>query len=92
MNKQITKIEEAIDDIIDKDDDLNKKIEIIESVPGIGRTTAAMLVAEMPELGKIESKKIAALVGVAPYTQQSGQYKGKSFISGGRIVVRSAGP
>ena len=90
MNKQITEIEIAIEDIIDKDDDLNKKVEIIESVPGIGKATAAMLVAEMPELGKIENKKAAALVGVAPYTQQSGQYKGKSFISGGRAVVRSA--
>lgn len=90
MNKQIIKIEKNIENIIDKDDDLNKKVAIIESVPGIGKATATMLVAEMPELGKIENKKAAALVGVAPYTQQSGQYKGKSFISGGRAVVRSA--
>ena len=90
MNKQITEIEIAIEDIIDKDDDLNKKVAIIESVPGIGKATAAMLVAEMPELGNIENKKASALIGVAPYTQQSGQYKGKSFISGGRAIVRSA--
>jgi transposase len=90
MSKQITEIEMAIKNIIDKDDDLNKKSKIIESVPGIGKATAAMLLAEMPELGKMENKKSAALVGVAPYTQQSGQYKGKSFISGGRASVRSA--
>lgn len=90
MNKQIAKIEIIIEDFINKDDNFNKKVEIIESVPGIGKATSAMLIAELPELGKIENKKIAALVGVAPYTQQSGQYKGRAFISGGRTMVRSA--
>lgn len=90
MSKQITELEDKIQDLINKNDDLHKKVKIIESVPGVGKATAAMLVAEMPELGTIENKKAAALIGVAPYTQQSGQYRGKSFISGGRSVVRSA--
>jgi len=90
MDKQIKQIEEKIKELIDKDDDLSKKAKIIESVPGIGKATTSMLLAEMPELGTMENKKAAALVGVAPYTQQSGQYRGKSFISGGRAFVRSA--
>ena len=90
MNKQIKQLEVRIQQLIDEDDDLQKKAKIIESIPGIGKATAAMLIAELPELGKTENKKIAALVGVAPYTQQSGQYRGKSFISGGRKNIRSS--
>jgi len=90
MTKQVKKLERKIQKLIDDDDDLSKKAEIIESVPGVGKTTAATIIAEMPELGKIENKKAAALVGVVPYTRQSGQYKGKAFISGGRGVIRSA--
>ena len=90
MNKQLIKLESKIQSVINEDKNLNKKAKIIESVPGIGKITAAMLIAEMPELGRIENKKAAALVGVVPYTQQSGQYRGKSFISGGRSMVRSS--
>lgn len=90
MTKQIKTLEKKIQELIDNDDDLNKKAKIIESVPGVGKTTAAIIIAEMPELGKIENKKVAALVGVAPYTKQSGQYRGKAVIAGGRGVVRAA--
>lgn len=89
MQKQLKEIEDKIQNLIDKDDDLTKKAKIIESMPGIGKATAAILIAEIPELGSIENKSAAALVGVAPYTQQSGQYRGKAFISGGRTAVRS---
>lgn len=89
MQQQLKEIEVKIQKLIDEDDDLKKKAEIIESMPGIGKATAALLIAEMPELGNMENKKVAALVGIAPYTQQSGQYKGKAFISGGRAAVRS---
>lgn len=90
MDKQLKDVEDKIQQLINKDNDLNEKTKIIESVPGVGKATVAMLIAELPELGKIESKQAAALIGVAPYTQQSGQYKGKSFVSGGRRDVRSA--
>jgi transposase len=48
------------------------------------------LLAELPELGTLDRRKIAALVGLAPWTRQSGQWRGKSFIGGGRITVRAA--
>jgi transposase len=59
-------------------------------VPGIGPVTARTLIAELPELGRPGRKQIAALAGLAPWTRQSGQWRGKSFIGGGRGSVRSA--
>lgn len=89
MEKQLKELEDKIQKLIDGDDNLRKKAKIIESMPGIGKATAAMLIAEMPELGNMDKKKAGALVGVVPYTQQSGQYVGKASISGGRADVRS---
>ena len=89
MNEQIKTLDKKINQLIEEDDDLNKTAKIIESVPGIGRITSALLLAKMPELGRIENKQAAALVGVAPYTQESGQYRGASFIAGGRGIVRA---
>ena len=60
------------------------------SVPGVGKTIARTLLAELPELGNIDRRKAAALSGLAPWTRQSGQWKGKSFIGGGRAPVRAA--
>ena len=60
------------------------------SVPGVGKTIARTLIAELPELGSLDRRQIAALVGLAPWTRQSGQWRGKSFIGGGRKSVRSA--
>lgn len=90
MGNQVKELDHKIDTLIENNSNISKKTKIIESVPGIGRTTAAIIVAEMPELGEIKNKQAAALVGVAPYTQESGQYKGKSAISGGRKTVRCA--
>ena len=80
------------------DTDLQQKIkdhhpfeqldERLQSVPGIGPTTSAMLIAELPELGKISAKQIAALVGVAPFAADSGRHRGQRRIRGGRRQVR----
>ncbi len=64
--------------------------DLLKSVPGVGRVTACSLIAELPELGRLDRKQIAALVGLAPFTRQSGSWKGKSFIGGGRASVRTA--
>lgn len=64
--------------------------DLLASVPGVGPTIARTLIAELPELGQLDRKKIAALAGLAPFTRQSGTWKGKTFISGGRTGVRSA--
>src|SRR5690606_6046914 len=60
------------------------------SVPGVGPTVARTLLAEMPELGSLDRRQIASLAGLAPWTRQSGTWKGKSFIGGGRSRVRPA--
>ena len=58
-------------------------------MPGVGPTIARTLIAELPELGQL-SRGIAALAGLAPFTRQSGQWRGRSFIAGGRVAVRTA--
>ena len=58
-------------------------------MPGVGPIVARSLLAELPELGTLDRKKIAALAGLAPFTRQSGSWKGRSFIGGGRSTVRT---
>jgi transposase len=64
--------------------------DLLRSTPGIGPTTALALLAEVPELGQLDRKKIAALVGVAPFPCDSGKLRGKRIVWGGRARVRSA--
>lgn len=75
---------------IDADPELAKRIAILASIPGIGNVTAALLVIEMPELGSIDHKAAASLAGLAPVTKQSGMWKGKARIAGGRAILRQA--
>ena len=67
-----------------------EKDELLQSVPGIGKVLSATLLAELPELGTLNRKKIAALVGVAPFNCDSGKMRGKRMIWGGRAPVRAA--
>jgi transposase len=64
--------------------------ELLTSVPGVGPAISHTLIAELPELGSMPRKEIAALVGLCPFTRQSGQWRGKAFIAGGRASVRAA--
>jgi transposase len=66
------------------------KEDLLASVPGIGSITARVLIAELPELGHLDRRSLASLVGIAPFTRQSGQWRGKAFIGGGRRSVRAA--
>ena len=63
---------------------------MLSSVPGVGQTTASQLVANLPELGKLNRQQIAALAGVAPINRDSGAMRGKRSIFGGRATVRCA--
>lgn len=63
---------------------------LLQSVPGIGPTVARTLLAELPELGRLDRRAIAALVGVAPFNRDSGQWRGRRMIGGGRASVRTA--
>jgi transposase len=67
-----------------------RRHQILISIAGVGTLTANQLIATMPELGSIENKQAASLAGLARVTRQSGQWKGKSFIRGGRANVRQA--
>jgi transposase len=85
-----TELERQIADRLALDPAWRAKAAVLASVPGIGPVVAATLVAELPELGGGSAKQLAALVGVAPLTQQSGRGQGPATIGGGRRAVRSA--
>jgi transposase len=71
-------------------EDLARRFDLVASVPSIGARTALSLVIRMPELGQVSREEIAALAGLAPFVQQSGQSKGEAHIGGGRARVRRA--
>jgi transposase len=87
--KQVKQLEAAIAALIASDDDWRDKFERLDGVPGVGPVTASTLVAEAPELGRLNRQEIAALVGVAPLNRDSGQLRGQRVISGGRGHVRT---
>ncbi len=90
FNKQIITIEKEIAKLIESDDDWRATDQLLRSVPGVGPVTSAALVAELPELGRLNRREISALVGLAPYNHDSGKFRGKRSIWGGRASVRSA--
>jgi transposase len=90
LEKHIDKIEKQIAQIIDSDDHWKNLAAIIDSAPGIGATTAAVILAELPELGKLNRQEIGALVGVAPFQKDSGTRRGKRCIYGGRDNLRTS--
>jgi transposase len=65
------------------------KEDLLVSVPGVGPVVARTLLAELPELGRLDRREIAALAGLAPFTRRSGRWRGRSFIGGGRASVRT---
>lgn len=88
--KEIMLVEQQIQEIIDSDEKLSGRQRKLQSVPGIGARVSRVLVSELPELGELDRRKIAALVGVAPFNDESGGYNGPRHIRGGRATVRSA--
>lgn len=90
LNKQIVQIEAQIAKLIESNDRWKHTAQIVSSSPGIGPATSASLVAELPELGRLNRQEIAALTGVAPFNDDSGKHRGKRCISGGRAGVRTA--
>lgn len=89
LQKEIEKIDSQLD-LLSKDSSIAEKHKLLTSVPSIGDLTACQLIANLPELGRLSHKKIAALVGVAPYNRQSGNYDGRRYIQGGRGNLRKA--
>jgi transposase len=90
LEKELAEIDSEIDDHVRGSPAWAAKEDLLASVPGVGPVIARTLIAELPELGSLDRRKIAALVGLAPWTRQSGQWRGRSFIGGGRKTVRTA--
>ena len=90
LAKELKTIEDDIDGLIRSSPLWREKEDLLKTFPGVGETLARVFLADLPELGQLDRRKIASLVGVAPFTQQSGHWKGKSMIAGGRAAVRSA--
>ena len=90
LQKELNSLDADIDDTVRGSPAWRDKEDLLASVPGIGPVIARTLLAELPELGRLGRRQIAALAGLAPFTRQSGQWRGRSFIGGGRTVVRTA--
>ncbi len=97
IDKHVTWLKRQIDDVdgdlngmIERSSLMQRRVDVLTSVPGVGRVTALSLVAQLPELGQVNEKQISALVGVCPFNRDSGTMRGKRTIWGGRAPVRAA--
>jgi len=88
LEKEIDQLEAEIARLLGSDDDWRAKIEVLSTVPGVAKVTSATLVAVVPELGRLNRQAIAALVGLAPFNDDSGRHRGTRRIAGGRSAVR----
>jgi len=89
LKDQLAVVDREISKAISVSETWRRKAELLRSVPGVGKVTPATLLAGLPELGKLDRRQIAALVGVAPFNRESGTWKGKRMIAGGRGWIRS---
>ncbi len=90
LEKRLDRLDSDLQKLIQSSPVWQEKNDLLQSVPGVGQNTACSLLAGLPELGRLDHKKIAALVGVAPYNCDSGAWRGKRRIWGGRKEVRCA--
>lgn len=89
IEKQIHQIDQLIQELIAQSPRLSSKAQKLTAVSGVGPRTAALLLAQMPELGELNRREAAALAGLAPFNRDSGLTKGKRAIFGGRRAVRT---
>jgi transposase len=90
VEKQITKVEALMEALLQAQPLLAGQVQRLDDIMGVGRLTAVMVLATMPELGTLNRRQAAALAGLCPYNRDSGQWAGKRSISGGRAEVRQA--
>ena len=89
LESELERCEDDSDTALKSSGVWREKVELLESVPGIGRTSALSLIATLPELGTLNRRQIAALVGVAPFNRDSGKLKGRRSVWGGRAPTRA---
>jgi transposase len=90
LEKSLGKVEKEMEKRIKNSPLWREKDEVLRSTPGVGAATSISLLCDLPELGALNRKEISALVGVAPFTRDSGLFRGRRMIWGGRACVRSA--
>jgi transposase len=88
LRGRINDVDKEIDKTVRRSEPWRRKSELLQSVPGVGKVLTAMLLAKLPELGALNRKQTAALVGVAPVANESGKWRGYRAIAGGRFEVR----
>ncbi|WFU28865.1 transposase [Bradyrhizobium sp. CB1717] len=89
LEKELLEIDNDIDTLVRGSPVWRAKEELLVSFPGVSNTLARTFLAEVPELGTLNRRQIASLAGLAPFTRQSGRWKGKSMIGGGRAALRA---
>jgi transposase len=90
IESDTAKIDALMLDLASQDQRMSERLEILSSIPGIGKTTALLILVDMPEMGALDSKQVASLAGLAPMSQSSGKWQGKARIQGGRPNLRHA--
>ena len=90
VERQLAELDAEIARHIASDEALQRKREILCSIPGLGPIAAALILTFLPEIGTLDRKQAGSLAGLVPHSRESGQWKGKSFISGGRKPLRDA--
>jgi len=90
LDSEIAEIEADIKELIKAEPEITDEARLIRSLPGVGPVACMQLIAKMPELGRVGAKQIAALAGLAPFNVDSGAFRGKRKIAGGRKRVRDA--
>lgn len=88
LEQQLKELESRIKSAIAVDENWQQKMKLLTSVPGVGEIVAVTLISSLPELGEISHKSISYLVGVAPLNKDSGKFRGKRRIYGGRAKIR----
>ncbi|MEQ8693949.1 MAG: IS110 family transposase [Gammaproteobacteria bacterium] len=89
LDSQVAKLDRQVEALISSVEEWQDRRRILQSVPGIGTQVVATLLADLPELGSLNNKEIAALAGLAPFNRDSGKFRGKRRIRGGRSSVRT---
>ena len=90
LDREIERLDEEYKELLKHNASFSETVELYQSVPGVGQLTAATLIAYLPELGKRDGKSLTSLVGLAPWSRDSGQKRGIRSIRGGRGTVRRA--
>ena len=89
LKKELQRTDKDLDEAVEKNATWKENEALLRSVPGVGPVLARTLLAELPELGKLDHRRLSALVGVAPFNRDSGTFKGKREVWGGRAPVRA---